>query len=230
MCFLLPGENGWGSDRDGITNREFIIYLDPEMSQSQTSQQIVYLARHGETAWSLSGQHTGLTDIPLTEKGEKAARLLGERLKRLSVKEVWTSPLQRASKTSAIAGFRATPVPDLVEWNYGKYEGMIKADILKENPGWSIFRDGCPGGESVKNVEDRVERVIRKIRSVQGDVLLFAHGHILRSLASRWLGLELTFGNYLALNTASLSILGYDRGIDHPVLRLWNDESHMENM
>jgi broad specificity phosphatase PhoE len=185
----------------------------------------VSLARHGETAWSLSGQHTGKTDLPLTEEGERQARNLAPRLARHSFAKVFTSPLQRAVKTSELAGFAgiAQPDSDLVEWDYGDYEGRGTADIHKERPGWMLFRDGCPNGESPAQIGTRVDRVIARLRAIDGDVLLFSSGHFLRTLAARWLGLEPRGGQYFALSTASLSTLGYEHTQLEPVIKLWNE-------
>ena len=191
---------------------------------------IVYLARHGETAWSLTGQHTGLTDLPLTERGERNARRLGERLKGLTFAKVFTSPLQRASRTCELAGFGpvAEVDRDLVEWDYGQYEGRTSAEIRKERPDWQLFRDGCPGGESPSQVDGRAHHVVSRVRAVQGDVLIFTSGHFLRVLASRWLGLEPTQNSrYFMLNTASLSAVGYEHDPSRPVIRLWNDDHHV---
>jgi broad specificity phosphatase PhoE len=190
---------------------------------------IIYLARHGETAWSLSGQHTGLTDLPLTERGERNARSLGERLKGVSFAKVFTSPLQRAARTCDLAGFgvAAEVDRDLVEWDYGRYEGHTTADILRERPDWQLFRDGCPGGESPNQVAARADRVVGRVRAVQGDVLLFSSGHFLRVLAARWLGLEEGAGRYFLLSTASLSALGYEHNRSQPVIRLWDDTRHV---
>ncbi len=191
---------------------------------------VVYLARHGETAWSLSGQHTGLTDLPLTEGGERTARRLGERLKGLTFAKVFTSPLQRASRTCELAGF-GTVVEvdsDLVEWNYGQYEGRRGAEIRTERPDWQLFRDGCPGGESPNQVATRADRVVSRVRAVQGNVLIFTSGHFMRVLAARWLGLEPTQNSrYFMLSTASLSALGYEQDLSRPVIRLWNDDRHV---
>jgi broad specificity phosphatase PhoE len=189
----------------------------------------VYLARHGETAWSMSGQHTGLTDLPLTERGERNARALGNRLAGRSFARVLTSPLQRARRTCELAGFAsvATVDPDLVEWNYGNYEGRTTADIHKERPDWKLFRDGCPGGETLAQVGARADRVIAKLREVEEDTLVFSSGHILRILGARWIGLEPTGGALLMLSTASLSLLSYEHGKTDPVLRLWNDVEHV---
>jgi broad specificity phosphatase PhoE len=185
----------------------------------------LYLARHGETAWTLSGQHTGLTDVPLTERGEQDARRLGERLRGLSFAQVLTSPLQRASRTCELAGFgpAAEQDRDLLEWNYGRYEGRTSADIHKERPDWDLFRDGCPDGEQAADVGARVDRVIARARAAPGDVLLFSSAHVLRVLAARWLGLEPGAGKYFLLATASLSVLGYEHNRSQPVIRLWDD-------
>ena len=191
---------------------------------------IVYLARHGETAWSLTGQHTGLTDLPLTERGERNAQRLGERLKGLTFGKVFTSPLRRASRTCELAGFGAVAEVDrdLVEWDYGQYEGRTGAEIRKERPDWQLFRDGCPGGESPKQVATRADRVVARARGVRGDVLIFTSGHFMRVLASRWLGLEPSQNSrYFMLNTASLSAVGYERELSRPVIRLWNDDHHV---
>jgi probable phosphoglycerate mutase len=190
---------------------------------------VLYLARHGETAWSLSGQHTGLTDLPLTERGECNARQLGERLKGLSFAKVLTSPLQRAARTCELAGFggAAEVEPGLLEWDHGEYEGWTPADIHRERPGWYIFRDGCPGGESPEQVGARADRVVSRVRTVQGDVLLFSSAHFLRVLAARWLGLEPGAGRYFLLSTASLSALGYEHNLSQPAIRLWDDTRHV---
>ena len=190
---------------------------------------VVYLARHGETAWSLSGKHTGLTDVPLTERGEQNARQLGKRLKGLQVSEIFTSPLQRAARTCELAGFGASAevLPDLVEWNYGDYEGLRSTEIHAQRPGWVVFRDGCPGGESPQQIGERADRVIIKVRAIEGNVLLFSSGHFLRVLAARWLGLTTDAGKYLALSTASFSELGYEHDQSEPVIRLWNDIRHI---
>jgi broad specificity phosphatase PhoE len=184
----------------------------------------VYLARHGETAWSISGQHTGRTDIPLTERGEQRARALGERLRRYEVATVLTSPSQRAVRTADLAGFggRAQIDPDLAEWDYGAYEGRRTADILRERPGWQLFRDGCPEGETAGDAGARADRVIQRLRAVHGNVLMFSSAHILRVLAARWLGLEPAGGRFLLLGTASLSVLGYEHNLAEPVIRHWN--------
>jgi probable phosphoglycerate mutase len=190
---------------------------------------LVYLARHGETAWSLTGQHTGTTDLPLTACGEVNAQRLGMRLGGLKFDQVFTSPLERARRTCELAGFAAVAEtdPDLVEWNYGQYEGRRTKEIHVERPGWLLFRDGCPGGESPTEIGARADRVVARIRACGGDVLLFSSGHFLRVLVARWLGLEPVAGQYFILNTASLSVVGYEHGLEEPVIRLWNDDEHV---
>jgi broad specificity phosphatase PhoE len=192
---------------------------------------VIYLARHGETAWSLSGQHTGLTDLPLTARGEENARRLGLRLAGLAFTKVFTSPLQRARRTCELAGFAAMAEvdKDLVEWNYGDYEGRRTPDIHAERPDWQLFRDGCPGGESPAQIGARADSVVNRLRAVKGNVLLFSSGHFLRVLAARWLGLEAAAGRFFVLDTASLSILGYENNLSQPAIRLWNDTSHLVN-
>jgi probable phosphoglycerate mutase len=190
---------------------------------------IIYLARHGETAWSLSGQHTGRTDLPLTERGQRNARQLGERLCGLKFAKVFTSPVQRAARTCELAGFGAAAEVDrdLLEWNYGDYEGRRTLEIHTERPDWQLFRDGCPGGESPDQVGARADRVVSRVRGVQGDVLLFSSGHFLRVLAARWLGLESVAGKYFLLSTASLSALSYEHTLSQPAIRLWDDTRHV---
>ena len=191
---------------------------------------VVYLARHGETAWSLSGQHTGRTDLPLTDRGERQARALGERLRGAHFVKVLTSPSQRARRTAELAGFSSAAEidPDLAEWDYGQYEGRRTADILAERPGWFLFRDGAPGGETPDQVAARADRVVRRIRAVQGDIAVFSSAHILRVLAVRWLGLEAAAGRYFLLGTSSLSILGYEHNLAEPAIRLWNETHQPE--
>jgi broad specificity phosphatase PhoE len=190
---------------------------------------IVYLARHGETAWTVSGQHTGLTNLPLTSKGEDNARRLGDRLKSMQWAKVFTSPLQRARRTCELAGFGSVAEvdPELVEWNYGDYEGLRSAEILAKRPDWQLFRDGCPGGESPAEIGGRADRVLQRVRSVTADVVIFSSGHFIRVLAARWLALSPCAGKYLLLNTASLSALGYEHKLSQPVIRLWNDDHHV---
>ena len=190
---------------------------------------VIYLARHGETQWTVSGQHTGVTDLPLNEQGEAQAVCLGERLQGLRFKAVLTSPLRRARRTCELAGFGATAdvEPDLIEWNYGEYEGRRSADIQPERPNWDLFRDGGPGGESPLDVGARADRVVHRVRSMSGDVLLFSSGHFLRVFAARWLGLEPDAGRYFLLSTASLSAVGYEHDRSEPVIRLWDETSHL---
>jgi broad specificity phosphatase PhoE len=191
---------------------------------------VVYLARHGETAWSLSGQHTGRTDLPLTERGERNARALGQPLRGLTFAKVVTSPLQRAVRTCELAGFGTSAEidPDLVEWDYGQYEGRRTAQIHAERPDWQLFRDGCPGGESPGQIGARADRVVGRVRAIKGDVLVFSSGHFLRVLAARWLGLDASGGRYLLLSTASLSALGYEHNLAAPAIQLWNETRHVE--
>ncbi|MGO8838729.1 MAG: histidine phosphatase family protein [Limisphaerales bacterium] len=191
---------------------------------------VVYLARHGETAWSITGQHTGRTDLPLTERGEQNARRLGLRLRGLAFARVFTSPLLRVARACELAGFRdgAEVDCDLVEWNYGQYEGLTSAEIHARRPDWLLFRDGCPGGETPAQVAARADRVVQRVRAVPGNVLIFSSGHFLRALAARWLGLEPGWaGCYFLLSTASLSAVGYEQNRTRPVIRLWNDDHHV---
>ena len=182
----------------------------------------VFAIRHGETAWSLSGQHTGTTDIPLTDNG----RRLAERMRPVLAKEafalVLVSPKQRARETCQLAGLGevAAVEPNLVEWDYGEYEGLTPKQIREAAPDWLIFRDGCPGGEAPDQVGDRADRVIARARRAEGDVALFAHGHVLRVLGARWLGLAARAGQHFLLDTGTLSVLGYYRGI--PAVKTWN--------
>jgi probable phosphoglycerate mutase len=183
----------------------------------------LWLVRHGETAWTLTGQHTGRTDIPLTERGERQAELLARRLKNKKFALVLSSPLRRAFDTCKLAGQGAHAVmdEDLLEWNYGAYEGRRTAEIRQERPNWSLWTDGCPGGESAADVGFRADRAISRALKAEGDVALFAHGHILRVLGARWLELPPAGGRYFALDTASLSVLGHER--EQRVIRSWNE-------
>ncbi len=187
--------------------------------------QLVYLARHGETAWSRSGQHTGLTDLALTQRGERDVQWLRQRLHGQEFAQVLTSPLQRAVRTCELAGFgsRAVLDRDLVEWNYGDYEGLRTVEIQTRRAGWQVFREGCPGGEMPEDVGARADRVAARVRAVPGDVLIFSSAHFLRVLAARWLGLPVAAGQYLVLSTASLCALGYEHDASEPVIRLWNE-------
>ena len=188
---------------------------------------VIYLARHGETAWTLSGQHTGRSDIPLTPRGERNALRLQIRLRGLRFAKVLTSPLQRAVRTCDLAGFgsEAELEHDLVEWNYGEYEGRTTADS-QGTAGWRLFRDGCPGGESAAEVGSRADRVIAHIRTA-GGLLIFSSAHFLRVLAARWLGLAPEMGRCFVLSTASVSALGYEHDLSEPVIRLWDDITHL---
>jgi broad specificity phosphatase PhoE len=191
----------------------------------------IYLARHGETAWSVTGQHTGLTDLPLTERGERNALRLGERLAGLIFTKVFTSPSQRATRTCELAGFGAVAEtdPNLVEWNYGDYEGLRTVEIHAKRPDWELFRDGCPNGELPEQVGARADRAISRVRAIKGNVLIFSSGHFLRMFAARWLGLEPAAGRLFMLNTASLSALGYEHDLSQPVIQFWNDTQHAGN-
>jgi probable phosphoglycerate mutase len=186
----------------------------------------VYLARHGETAWTISHQHTGRTDIPLTARGEANARSLGERLKGETFDLVFVSPLTRARRTCELAGFgaRARLEADLLEWDYGADEGRTTAEIRAERPGWYLFRDGCPGGESVEAVGARADRVVARLKRAPGRVILFGHGHFFRVLAARWLGLPAADARHFWLGTAALCVLGYEHSLDEPAILLWNDD------
>ncbi len=192
---------------------------------------LIYLARHGETTWSASGRHTGLSDPPLTARGERNAESLGERLAGAALAAVFSSPLQRAARTSELAGFGAVATldDDLVEWSYGEYEGKTRDEIHRQRPGWDLFRDGCPGGESISQVAVRADRVVARLRALDGNALIFSHGHFLRVLAARWLALDPGFGRCCYLDTAALSIVGYEHGHDDPVIRLWNDVGHLRD-
>lgn len=190
--------------------------------ETQVRLRRAILIRHGETEWSISGQHTGSTDIPLTANGREHARRLAPLLGTATFSLILTSPLGRARETCELAGLaeRAKVDPDLVEWDYGEYEALTSKQIHVTAPGWMIFRDGCPGGESPGQVAARVDRVIARIRSVEGDVVLFAHGHVFRMFAARWLGLPALAGSHFLLDTATVSVLSHYFGI--PAIRRWN--------
>ncbi len=193
---------------------------------------LIYLVRHGETEWSLSGQHTGLTDKPLTSKGEQQALKLKPALAGLTFDRVYTSPLLRARKTCELAGFgeQAEVLEGLIEWHYGDYEGKTTAEIRAERPNFQPFRDGFPQGEAVEEIGIRAELVVKKMREgeASGNVLLFSHGHMLRFVAARWLGLPSSDARIFNLSTASISILGYDHNLSEPVIKLWNDDHHLK--
>ncbi|TIQ26967.1 MAG: histidine phosphatase family protein [Mesorhizobium sp.] len=186
----------------------------------------IYLVRHGETEWSASGRHTGRTDIPLTAKGEEAARGVAHRLKDQTFQVVWSSPSQRAFDTCRLAGFgeRAVKKADLQEWDYGAYEGVTTKEILAGRPGWQLFRDGCPNGETAADVGARADAIIAEARTVTGNVLIFSSSHFLRVLAARWVGLPPQGGAHFVLDTASLSVLGYEHDLTEPVIRRWNQK------
>jgi len=185
----------------------------------------LYLIRHGETAWSISGQHTGRTDIPLTTRGEQDARTLAERLHAVRFDRVFTSPRQRARRTCELAALNvgAQIEPNLAEWDYGDYEGKRSADIRESRPDWNLFRDGCPHGESPVDVSDRADRLISPLRALQGNIAVFSHGHFGRALASRWIGLPVSQAQHFLLSTASISILGYEQSTEDSAIVLWND-------
>ena len=184
----------------------------------------VFLVRHGQTAWTLTGQHTGRTDLPLTESGEGEARQLATRLAALAVERVRSSPSQRARRTAELAlpHARVDVDDDLMEWDYGAYEGRRTVDIRAERPGWRLFEDGCPGGELLDDVAARADRVIDRLRAEGGTVLLFSHRDLLRILAVRWIGLGPLAARRLQLQTASSSVLGYDHDLTEPVIHAWN--------
>jgi broad specificity phosphatase PhoE len=185
----------------------------------------VYVVRHGDTEWSKSGRHTGRTEIPLSEEGERKARLLAQSLAPVHFSRVLVSPRQRARRTCELAGLLATAETDmdLAEWDYGDFEGLRSADILRERPGWNLFRDGCPGGESPDQVSSRADRVLARIRAAEGRVALFSHGHFGRALAVRWVGLPVRDGEFLLLDTASLGVLSHEhQNPASPVIDRWN--------
>ena len=185
---------------------------------------VAWLVRHGETEWSLAGRHTGLTDLPLTARGEETARELAGRLRGVSAARVYTSPLRRAARTCMLAGFGdvAETDHDLVEWDYGEYEGLTSRDIRARQPGWMLFRDGCAGGETLAGVAARADRVVQRLRGGDGNALVFSSGHFLRVLAARWLGEDASAGRHFVLGTAAVCALGYDHDRTEPVIRLWN--------
>ncbi len=185
----------------------------------------LYLFRHGRTEWSASGQHTGLTDIPLTGEGEDQARRLAPRLKDLSFDQVLTSPLQRARRTGELAGLGAQMQvePGLAEWDYGDFEGLTSAQIRERRPGWNVFRDGAPNGETPEAVADRADRLIARLEAMTGRIALFSHGHFSRVFAARWLGRSIELGQHFILGEAAMNVLGYDPGRpDVRVISLWN--------
>ncbi|MCP5506350.1 MAG: histidine phosphatase family protein [Chlamydiales bacterium] len=187
----------------------------------------IYIIRHGETEWARAGKHTGLTDVPLTEKGEIQAASLGRRIEKIKFSHVFTSPLKRAKETCDICGFDGVVDRDLVEWDYGAYEGMTSEEIQKTVPEWNIFTHGAPAGESIATLTKRVERLIKKLEGLDGKTALFTSGHLSRALTMLWLEIPLEKGSRFPLNTASLSILGYEK--NQRALKLWNDVSHLKH-
>ena len=188
--------------------------------------QELWLIRHGETEWTIARRHTGLTNLPLTAGGEEQARALGSRLRMVRFARVFYSPLQRAARTCELAGYASVAEVDknLVEWNYGDYEGKMRPEILAERPAWDIFKDGCPGGESPTDVALRADRVISRARAIGGNVAVFSSGHFLRVLIARWLFLDPSAGRYLKLGTGAISVLGFDHdNVNEPVIRLLNE-------
>ena len=185
----------------------------------------LFLVRHGDTAWTDSHRHTGRTDLPLNERGVEHARQLGEWLRKFSFVRVFTSPLQRAARTCELAGFGAVAEvePDLVEWDYGRLEGMVTSDILKDRPGWELFRDGCPGGESPQQVAARADHFVARVKEMAGDILAFSSGHIIRMIAARWNGLAPNAGRTFFCQPASVGVLGFEHNSrEEPIIRLWN--------
>jgi probable phosphoglycerate mutase len=189
----------------------------------------IWIVRHGQTEWSVAGKHTGRQNIPLTPEGEAEARKLEARLRPLQFAAVLSSPLERARKTCELAGFgaRAEQIPDLMEWDYGAYEGLKSAEIRAKRPDWALFRDGCPGGEQLKDVVLRADRIVQRLKSEAGNVLLFSHGHFLRVLATRWAGISPESGSRFGLAPASISILAWDGASGDPIIDRWNDVSHL---
>jgi len=203
------------------------VSTEPTRDSAETRTPILrlYLIRHGETAWSLTGQHTGRTDIPLTAHGEDEARELRPWLSHIRFSHALTSPLQRARRTRSLAVTEpaADIEPDLVEWDYGAYEGQCSADVRKGRPGWSVFRDGCPGGEVPSQISLRADRLITRLRALDGNVALFSHGEFGCALAARWIGLHVVEGQHLSLSTAALGILSYNPvHPEIPMIALWN--------
>jgi len=186
--------------------------------------QKIYLLRHGQTEWTISGRHTGITEVPLTPHGEEEARAMGQRLRGVIFQRVLTSPRLRARRTCELAGWGAAAevVEDLHEWNYGAYEGLLPSEILARQPGWNVFDDGCPGGETPADTQIRADRLLATLRKAEGNIALFSHGHFTRVLAARWVGLPVAQGQILASTTGSVSILGFNGTGDKPVIHLWN--------
>jgi probable phosphoglycerate mutase len=202
-----------------------VAYEQGSLKMTASSLPRLFLARHGDTAWTDSHQKTGRTDVLLNERGEEHARQIGDQLSRFSFNHVFTSPLQRATRTCALAGFGAGAEvdPDLLEWDYGRFEGKRTGEILEQRPGWELFRDGCPGGESTSDVAARADHFIDRVHKLAGDVLAFSSGHIIRMIAARWLGLPPTAGRFYYCDPASVGVLGFEHSKpEEPVIRLWN--------
>lgn len=191
---------------------------------------LIYLVRHGETEWTLTRQHTGTTDIPLTEKGESDALQVGRELQGQTFAKIFSSPRQRARRTCELAGFASSCEinNDLAEWNYGDYEGITSKEIAQKNPRWDLFKEGCPGGESPEQISARADRVVKEMLRVQGKALIFSHGHFLRVLAVRWICLPVQEAAHFLLSTSSISILGFEHSLDKPAIHLWNKQITME--
>lgn len=185
----------------------------------------LYLVRHGDTSWSATHRHTGLTDVALNDQGELQARKLGRHLRGEIFAKVYVSPLKRAMKTCKLAGFgeMSEEDPDLLEWDYGDYEGVTTSDIRQAQPGWNVFTHACPNGETPQDVGHRADRFIEKVRSIQGSVIAFSSGHIIRVITARWLSLEPQAGRFFLASTAAVSILGYEHDRNEPVICLWNE-------
>jgi len=191
----------------------------------------ITLVRHGETEWSASGRHTGRTDVALTSRGERDGGVLARRLRGSIGLPAFSSPLRRASRTAELAGFGSSVIdPDLVEWDYGEFEGLTTAEIRLRLPRWELFRNGCPGGETAADVAVRADRVIARLQTLNGDAIVFSSGHFLRVLAARWLGLGAESGRLFLLGTAAVCELGYDHDLTEPCVRLWNDTGHLRDL
>ena len=200
--------------------------MEPALSNAQNPPLQLFVIRHGETEWSLSGQHTGVSEIALTAHGEDEARALAPTFREIAFTRVLVSPRQRARRTCELAGLGAAAEiePNLAEWLYGDYEGLTPAEIAMRQPGWEVFRDGCPGGETPQQVSERADRLLQSLRASQGNIALFTHGHFARALAVRWIDLHIATGGRFGLRTASIGILGYDPAHpDAPVIALWNE-------
>lgn len=201
-----------------------------ESSDQNSPEPTVYLFRHGETAWSITGQHTGRTDLPLTTQGEQQVRVLAGRLRGIAFSHVFTSPRLRAQRTCELCGLGpiAKLEPDLAEWDYGDYEGLRSADIRAQQPDWNLFRDGCPGGESPAEISSRADRLIARLRCLHGNVAVFSHGHFGRIFGARWIDLPVIHGQHLLLDTASVSILGFDhQSATEPAIVVWNSGAQL---